>query len=138
GAICEVISKNHGTRKASKGSDVKTDKNHATTASLVYDAVFVPGGEESVGKLKMMGDAIHFIREAYKYGKPIAAVGEGVELIEACTLPELSVFDDAGTDKGVVTARNIKNGKDVISAFLQQMLQHRNWEREANKDQIPA
>jgi catalase len=138
GATCEVVSKNHGTRKASKGSDVKTDKNHVTTASLMYDAVFVPGGEESVNKLKMMGAAIHFIREAYKYGKPIAAIGRGVELIEACQLPELSVFEDSGTDKGVVTARNEKKATDVVGTFLKEMLQHRNWEREAKKDSIPA
>ncbi|NTS43500.1 catalase [Flavisolibacter sp. BT320] len=138
GASCEVVSKNHGTRKAEKGPDVKTDKNHITTASLVYDALFVPGGRGSVDKMKGMGDAIHFVREAYKYGKPIAAIGEGVELIEACGLPELSVFDKLGTDKGVVTARSQNKSKEVINEFLTAMLQHRHWEREVNKDMIPA
>ncbi|RYZ61040.1 MAG: catalase [Chitinophagaceae bacterium] len=138
GASCEVVSKNHGTRKAVKGTDVKTDKNHITTASLVYDALFVPGGRGSVDKLKTMGDAIHFVRETYKYGKPIAAIGEGVELIEACGLPDLLVFDDMGKDKGVVTARNENKSKEVISEFLAGMLQHRNWEREGSKEMIPA
>jgi len=138
GAMAEVVSKNHGKRKANKGSDVKTDKSHITTASLMYDAVFIPGGRESADKLKQMGDALHFIKEAYKHGKPIAAVGEGSEVIEACRLPELSVFDTTASDKGVVTSRDSGQGNDVIKQLQKVMLQHRFWEREKHKDQIPA
>lgn len=138
GVMIEVVSKNHGTRKAAKGTDVKTDKTHLTTASLMYDAVFVAGGRESVEKLKQMGDALHFLKEAYKHGKPIAAIGEGVEVIEACDLPELLVFDKTSVDKGVVTSRDSSTGDDVIRHFQQAMLKYRFWEREKNKDKIPA
>ena len=138
GAMCEVVSKNHGTRKAASGKDVMTDKNHVTTASLMYDAVFVPGGRESADKLKEMGKALHFIREAYKHGKPIAAVAEGVEVIEACGLPELTVFDKPDADKGVVTAKGSGKTSDVIKLFRKILERHRYWEREAKKEMIPA
>lgn len=135
---CEIVSKNHGMRKAVKGSDVKTDKSHITTASLMYDAVFIPGGKQSVDKMMTLGDAKHFIQEAFKHGKPIAVTGEGIELLEACNLPELQVFDDLGIDKGVVTSRNASKGNDLISKFKDAMMQHRFWEREKNKMQIPV
>jgi catalase len=138
GAMCEVVSKNHGKRKAENGSDVTTDKNHITTASLMYDAVFVPGGRKSVDKMKSMGDVLHFIKEAYKHCKPIAAIGEGAELVESCNLPELLVFDVVSTDKGVVTSKDASKGKELITQFKDAMLQHRFWEREKSKDQIPA
>ena len=137
-AMCEVVSKNHGTRTAEKGKDVKTDKNHVTTASLMYDAVFIPGGRKSVDKMKEMGDVLHFIKEAYKHGKPIAAVGEAAEIVEACQLPELLVFDVPSTDKGVVTSKDTSKNKDVIALFKKAMMHYRFWEREKHKNKIPA
>ena len=138
GVMCEIVSKNHGMRKASKGDDVKTNKNHITTASLMFDAVFVPGGVESVDKMKGMGDALHFIKEAYKHGKPIAAVGEGVGLIGACNLPELRLSEKPDSDKGVVTSGGGSNGDKVISLFKEAMMQSRFWNREKHKDMIAA
>ncbi len=137
GAMCEVISKFHGERKSLNAKDVKTDKTYLTSSSVLYDAVFVPGGRKSVDKLKEMGDSLHFIREAFKHGKPIGASGEGVELIDACGFPELKTFDAAGADKGVVSARNA-TGNDVLNMFIQSLSQHRYWEREKSKDKVPA
>jgi catalase len=138
GVTCEVVSKNFGKRSAVKGSDVKTDKNHITTASLMYDAVLVPGGMDSVTKLKEMGDAIHFIMEAFKHGKPIAAIGEGLALIEACQLPGVSISETGSSDKGVVTIKDDTRSKDLVSELKAAMLQSRFWEREKHKDRIPA
>jgi catalase len=42
----------------------------------------VPGGADSVAALSQSGDALHFIAEAYKHAKPVAASGEGRDLIE--------------------------------------------------------
>ena len=138
GALCEVVAKNHGLRKAIKGDDVKVDKNHVTTASLMYDAVFVPGGDKAVEKMMHMGDVLHFIKEAYKHCKTIAAVGAGTALIEACQLPELLVFDKVSTDKGVVSSKDEGDINKVIEQFKKAMLKHRHWEREKHKDMIPA
>jgi catalase len=138
GAMLEVVSKNHGMRSASQGSEVKADKTHLTTGSIMYDAVFIPGGKEAVEKLKKMGDALHFIKEAYKHCKPIAAIGEGVEIIDACKLPELLTFDVVSSDKGVVTSRKEGEGKAVTEQFIKAIAKHRFWEREKVKDMVDA
>jgi catalase len=138
GALCEVVSKNHGTRKAASGDDVKADKNHVTTGSLVYDAVFVPGGQEASNKMSQMGDVRHFITEAYKHCKTIAALGAGTAVIEACALPELQVFDKVSADKGVVSSKEESDLDKVIELFKKAMLKHRHWEREKQKDQLSA
>ena len=49
----------------------------------MYDAVYVPGGKESVTMLLGEYEARHFVREAYNHGKAIAASGEGGELLQA-------------------------------------------------------
>jgi len=138
GAMLEIVSKNQGMRKAATGDDMQTDKNHKITASLMYDAVFIPGGRQSVDKMKMMGDVIYFIREAYKHCKTIAAIGEGAELLAACSLPELVISEKVTADKGVIASTESGNKEKVVEQFLAAMLKHRHWEREAVKDMIPA
>ncbi len=48
-------------------------KSFLTTASVFYDAVYVPGGINSVATLEAEPDAIHFLNEAFKHCKAIAA-----------------------------------------------------------------
>ena len=52
---------------------MEAKKTFANTASVLYDAVFVPGGAQSIATLKGQGDPSLFIDEAFKHGKPIAA-----------------------------------------------------------------
>jgi catalase len=71
----------------------------------VYDAVVVLGGA-SAAVLAESGLAIHFVNEAYRHGKPIAAVGNGALLLDVCSLGEanakegLVIGDDAEAGSG--------------------------------------
>jgi catalase len=56
-------------------------KTFVNSSSVLFDAVYVPGGGESIEMLKEIPDALRFIDEAYKHGKAIAASGEGVEMV---------------------------------------------------------
>ncbi|HEY2669675.1 MAG TPA: catalase [Rugosimonospora sp.] len=58
-----------------------------TMASVLYDAVVVAGGEDSVAALVEDGYAAHFVAEAYKHAKPVGAVAEGVALLRRAGLP---------------------------------------------------
>jgi catalase len=105
----------------------------------MYDAVYVPGGRQSVDKLKMDGDALHFVNEAFRHCKPIAATGEGVELLQASAIKGVQVAEPDGgltVDQGVVTVR----GTDLeafANEWLAAIAQHRFWMRE-KKEQVPA
>jgi catalase len=85
--------------------------------SVVYDAVFVPGGSESVAALTANGEAVYFISEAFKHAKPIAAADEGLELLEAAGVPEET--------PGILTG----SGADVARAFIAAIAGHRVWDR---------
>jgi catalase len=142
GAHVEVIAKNKGLLENTNGHEVMADKNYVTTGSIMYDAVFVPGGMKSVEKLKMQGEALHFINEAFKHCKPVAAYGEGVDLLARSSLNGVQLADNQAkkvvSDKGVVSARNGASMKDLASEFIHAIAQHRHWERESVKDEIPA
>ncbi|MBE0599516.1 MAG: catalase, partial [Desulfuromonadales bacterium] len=86
GATAKVVSKVLGSLKSRDGQEMPVGKSYLTTTSVEYDALFVPGGQQSIETMKNQGDAIHFLNEAFKHCKAIAATGEGVELLRHASL----------------------------------------------------
>ena len=81
GATVEIVSLLLGTIKSKSGAAIKVDKNFLTTASVLYDAVYIPGGADSVAALINEPDAIEFVNQTFKHCKAIAAEDEVMELI---------------------------------------------------------
>ena len=136
GAKAEIISKFKGMIKSADGKEMEVDKTFLTAASLMYDAVYVPGGKESVEMLKTQGDAIHFVNEAFKHCKAIAATGEGVDLLVASDIPGIKPKSGLEAELGVVTSGDA-SVKDAAEAFVKAIAQHRHWQR-VQKSQVPA
>ena len=137
GAKAEIISKFKGMIKSADGKEMEVDKTFLTAASLMYDAVYVPGGKASVEMLKKQGDAIHFVNEAFKHCKAIAATGEGVDLLVASDIPGIKPqVGQLQTELGVVTSGDV-GVKDAAEAFVKAIAQHRHWQR-VQKSQVPA
>lgn len=140
GAMSEVISKFHGKIKSDTGDTVETDKSHVTTGSIMYDAVFIPGGKH-VEALKKQGDVLHFINEAYKHCKPLGFTGEASQLFQTSNVhsgPVNFAQGDVYEDMGVVIARESKAPDNFFEKFEKAIIQHRHWSRAVNKDMVPA
>jgi catalase len=142
GAQAKVVAPRLGSLKSVNGSQVHIDCSLLTASSVLFDAVYVPGGEQSVELLKGEGKALHFVQEAYKHCKAIAATGAGMELLRAShlgreMLPEPNTGGDPlETDEGVIIGRDARVG-DVAAEFIKAIAQHRHWNREM-KDHVPA
>jgi catalase len=145
GAKAHIISKHQGMLKSSSGEELEVDKSYVTTASVLYDAVYIPGGKKNVEALKMQGDAIHFVNEAFRHCKPLGATGEGVEFFKAANLPDVQFAGKESadkeipliSDKGVVTAVNEGDRSAFNESFTDAIAKHRHWDRE-KKEQVPA
>jgi catalase len=141
GAQVKIIAPRQGVLRGSNGEEIPIDSSLLTTASVLFDAVYVPGGENSVSMLLQEPDAIHFVNEAYKHCKAIAATGEGVNLLAASSIGlEKLKKENSGKSKifvkaGVITSPNQTN--KVATEFINAIAQHRFWERELN-DRVPA
>ena len=113
--------------------------------STMVDALFIPGGAESIKTLSKNGRALHWIREAFGHLKAIGATGEGVDLVnKAIALPEVAVSSTGEVHEsyGVVTLRQTqpesfsdaveiaKGAKGFLENFFYAIAQHRNWARE--------
>ncbi|KAI0545713.1 class I glutamine amidotransferase-like protein [Xylaria curta] len=85
------------------GNGVKPDHHLEGMRSTMFDAIFIPGGADSIKTLEKSGRAIHWVREAFGHLKAIGATGEAVQLLEqAFTLPEVKKSRD---DKTVESCR---------------------------------
>jgi catalase len=111
-----VLGPHLGTLKAT-GGPVAVDHTLVTMPSVVYDAVFIPGGGAGVAILQADGDVVHFVNEAFKHGKAIAAAGEGADLLHTA-----GIDDEAA---GIVTGTRAALARNFIAAIAQ----HRAWER---------
>ena len=122
---------------AEGNTEITANKSLLTTASVFYDAVYVPGGTNSVGTLAEEPDAIHFLNEAYKHCKTIAADESAMQVLESTYFykklpPENS--EETALTEGIVIQDDVQN---LATQFISAIAQHRFWEREKPK-KVPA
>jgi catalase len=135
GALAFTVAPRLGVLTGASGEMVKADFSFLTGSSVLFDAVYVPGGEASVASLKSEVEAINFLTEAYRHCKPIAASGAGVELLENAKLTKESTLDEGVEAPQPDTLPGIIMSPDDSSAslwakFMEAIAQHRHWERE--------
>ena len=124
GAKTKIIAPKLGSIKSASGKEIKVNKSFLNTASVLFDAVYIPSGSQSATTLIAEPDAIHFVNEAFKHCKAIAANGDGVNFLNQ------SYASAKNKDAGLLFD---KSEKDFIKAIAQ----HRFWERETVR-KVPA
>lgn len=117
-AMVQVIAPKHGFVTTKSGDQYPVDESLLTAASVVFDAVYVAGGE-SVKELSNNADALHFVAEAFKHCKPVASDTDAVSFLEKA-IPEIKL-----PANGVCTNENLAD-------FVKDIELHRFWEREEN------
>ncbi|MFD3687870.1 catalase [Nocardiopsis sp. NPDC058631] len=129
GALVELLAAEDGTVRAQDGEPVTVDRAYTTVSSVLYDAVVVPGGAASAEALAKDGTAAHFVLEAYKHHKAVAAVGGGTRLLAGLPLPGAVSEPAEGmrSELGVVVSREA--GDDCVAEFARLVGGHRIWDR---------
>jgi len=124
-AMVKLIAPHGGTVRCDSEMEHKIDAAIATTESVLFDAVYIPGGRESIKTLSEHGKYIKFINETLKYCKAIAVDNEGEDLLNETYATKLE------DDKAILI--NTKPEK-----FVEAIAKHRNWERMEHTDKIPV
>jgi catalase len=126
GAHAKLLGATSAPVKTADGKMLPVDASMEGMPSVIFDAVFVPGGAASVKALSGDGVALHYLLEAYKHLKAIALHGEAKQLQDLLKLE---------ADDGLL------QGKDVpalTKPFFAAIGQHRVWAREPKAKAIPA
>ena len=137
GAQTKIIAPKLGTLKAADGTTVKADQAFFGTASVLFDAVFIPGGAMSVNALKNEPEAILFINEAYRHCKAIAATGEAVDLLSSTFAGQKIHGSDGSSVASLGIVAHNKYEPKTATAFINAIARHRFWERE-ELSKLPA
>jgi catalase len=136
GATPKTVVPHLGVVTGANGDELKADFSFLTGSSVIFDAVYIPGGDASVQALAKLAEVHEFVNEAYKHCKAIAASGSGVELLAASLAGQFGKMDASGkqvaVNKGIVSSRNASIS-NVATAFIKAIAQHRHWERENSK-----
>ncbi|HCN64672.1 MAG TPA: catalase HPII [Pseudomonas sp.] len=125
GAHAKLLGPTSAPVKTAEGKLLNVDGSMEGLPSVAFDAVFVPGGAESIKALSGDGVALHYLLEAYKHLKPIAVHGDARQLLDVLHLQ---------VDDGLLA---IKDAQD-LKAFFAAIAQHRVWAREPKAKAIPA
>lgn len=129
GAIVSIIAPKLGVVTSEKGVELPIDESFLTAASVLYDAVYVPGGINSSATLEADADAIHFLNEAFRHCKPIAVSAAAQQVIDATYFAKKILKDQ--TDKMALTdGVLIGDGSSSQDLFVSMIAMHRFWERE--------
>lgn len=127
GATLKIIGSRLGEIKCSLGNPLYVDYSLATVGSVMFDAVYIPGGARSVEALCKDAHAILFVKEAYKHGKCVAATNEGGMLITRAA--RSSVMSDVFKGPGVFTCGPSASTQEFVQSFLAAAAAHRFSER---------
>ena len=97
-----------------------------TTESVLFDAVYIPGGQSSLDALMKKAKFKKFVDEAFMHCKAIAVDGEGVQLLDATHVGEYKNDDKAVFVDG------------TPQDFIDAVAQHRNYARMEAAKMVPV
>jgi protease I len=138
----EIVSPESGSIKSwastDWGKEYKVDRELKNATASDYDALVLPGGVINPDKLRTNQDALSFIKEFFKVGKPVASICHGPQILISAELvkgrkmtsyPSIKVdLVNAGAewhdqevvvDKGLVTSRDPND----LPAFNKKMVE---------------
>jgi len=124
GAILKIVSPKLGDITGKNGTKIPVDHSFLSNMSMIFDAIYVPGGTESIEALSKENNALEFICETYKASKAIATDEEGVELLMAsCMKDWLSprIYDNL-MEQGIVIHTN---KEPAVNNFIKAIQRHR-------------
>lgn len=109
GAAVHIISPESGVIKSwdqnGLGESVRVDMTLQGANSSDYDSLVLPGGVQNPDTLRTNTDALNFIKDFFKAGKPVAAI---------CHAPWLLISAGVIENRKVTSYKSIKD--DVINA----------------------
>lgn len=133
GATVELLAPTDGTVPTADGAACAVDRALPTVASVLYDAVLLPGHCAGTSPLTGDQDVMRFVRDAYRHGKPVAALGNGVDVLSALEPQGVRLSEEphrSVADHGVVTDTAADTADpEFTRALVAALAAHRHWGR---------
>lgn len=122
GVVVRLVGQRIGPLQAEGGAALDADASLDNHPSGVFDGAVVPGGEAAVARLQADGRALEFLRDAFRHGKTLLALGRGAQLFGAAGIAP-NEADGGLLMGGGAPAKS-------AAAFIEALAKHRHPERE--------
>lgn len=122
GAVVRLVGQRIGPVQAAGGGVLDADASLDNHPSGLFDGAVVPGGAAAATRLQADGRALEFLRDAFRHGKTLMGMAEGVQLYAAAGIAP----DPADGGLLLVDAAAGNSAAD----FIQALGKHRHPERE--------
>ncbi|GGM89935.1 catalase [Dyadobacter beijingensis] len=130
GAVVEIIAPRQSYILSDGDTQIPVQHSFLTAASVLFDAVYVPGGTNSVASVEADADAIHFLNEAFRHCKAVAADASAIQVLEATYFVKkipTDFSDETVVKEGIVVT---DDPGELADKFVLAISQHRFWDRE--------
>jgi catalase len=123
GVVVRLVGQRIGPVGTAGSGAFDADASLDNHPSGLFDGAVVPGGAAAVARWNQDGRALEFIRDSYRHGKTLLAVGDGAALLEAAGIDLAQ--EDGGLVVGATPAK-------ATAAFIESLARHRHPERETD------
>ncbi|ATB50276.1 catalase [Corallococcus macrosporus] len=131
GATLELVGPTLSPVTSQEGREERPLRTFSTASSVMYDAVYVPGGAKSVAALRRVPLAVDFVREAYVHCKALALSADAAGLLDSAGVSDLEPAPTKGLDTTRGVVRSAKVETKGFGQLFAESIAHRHWEREA-------
>jgi catalase len=132
GAMPRFVAQRIGSVTTAEGEKLEVDASFENAPGFLFDAVVLPDGEQAVAALALDGQAMEFIKDQYRHGKPMLVLGASSALLDQADVPSTLASGDA--DPGMT----FSTGDDAaaIASFVAGIARHRHPERETDPPMV--
>ncbi|WP_301003977.1 catalase [Arsukibacterium sp.] len=122
-AVVHFIGPRVGLFTSANGKEITANKSLENSPSVLFDALVLTDGRKAVKALADNPDTMAFIKDAFRHGKPILALGAAKQLLD---LAGIAVNKDE--DKGVLLT-DCTNAAGIAPVFINAIAAHRHLPR---------
>ncbi len=133
GAVPRLVGSQLGKVQANDKSVLFVEISLEAGPSVLYDAVVVPDGEESVAALSRDAHSLDFVRDQYRHCKPIMVMGAGAGLLKQANVPP--TLPDGSHDPALIGAEG-EDLEPALDAFKAALASHRSFARETDPPKV--
>jgi catalase len=129
GAVGRLVGLRIGPFTTVSGAQMQADASMENEPGFLFDALVLPDGPKGVEALAADGHTDEFIKDQFRHGKTILALGASQALLDAAKIPP--ALPSGAPDPGILR----RDGADLqptIDAFIAALAKHRHPVRDAD------
>jgi len=115
GAVPRLVGPRLGTFTAETGEKLEADATMENSPGFLFDALVLPDGTAATESLALSGHTMEFLKDQYRHGKTILALGTSQALLADAAIPP--TLPDGAADPGLI----LVDGADIDAALIEFM-----------------